>query len=140
MNQRSTRQLAATYEVLAASTDHPTAEQMLDRVRRVIPRVSLGTVYRNLDKLRNQGRLRTVWLGGGVAHYDAVLEPHDHFVCEACGSVLDLSTSRGGAARGRPRDALRRRGYVVRWQTTAVYGVCPACAAARHAGQRQLEA
>ena len=131
MNQRSTRQLAATYEVLATSKDHPTAEQILERVRRAIPRVSLGTVYRNLDKLRNQGRLRTVWLGGGVTHYDAVLEPHDHFVCEACGAVLDLAASRGTAAQIEPHRGLRRNGYVVRWQTTAVYGVCPTCARQR---------
>jgi Fe2+ or Zn2+ uptake regulation protein len=70
--QRATRQLAVIYDALIATPDHPTAEQLFQRVRGVLPRVSLGTVYRNLDKLREQGRLRIVRLEGGQAHYDVV--------------------------------------------------------------------
>ena len=128
MKQRSTRQLAATYEVLAASADHPTAEQLLQRVRTRVPRVSLGTIYRNLEKLEEQGRLRVVRLAGGVAHYDAMIGEHDHFVCEACGAVTDLIDLHA-PARASTSAALARRGCVVRWQTTAVYGTCPQCAA-----------
>jgi Fe2+ or Zn2+ uptake regulation protein len=62
--QRTTRQLAAVYDALAASHDHPTADEIFRRVRDALPRVSLGTVYRNLDKLREQGRLRVVRLEG----------------------------------------------------------------------------
>jgi Fe2+ or Zn2+ uptake regulation protein len=131
MKQRSTRQLAATYEVLAASADHPTADQLLQRVRARVPRVSLGTIYRNLEKLEEQGRLRVVRLAGGVAHYDAMIGEHDHFVCEACGAVTDLIDlhERHAPARASTSAALARRGCVVRWQTTAVYGTCPQCAA-----------
>lgn len=125
MKQRSTRQLTGTYDVLAASTDHPTAEQILQRVRRHLPRVSLGTVYRNLEKLREQGRLRVVRLAGGVAHYDAMIDEHDHFVCETCGGVTDLHER---AARAPRAEALQRRGFVVRWRTTALYGLCGGCA------------
>ncbi len=114
----------AIYDALAASHDHPTAEQVLGRVRDALPRVSLGTVYRNLDKLREQGRLRVVRLGNGQAHYDAMIDDHDHFVCEACGVVLDLprAASRPGLA------ALREQGCVVRWHTTSIYGLCAGCA------------
>ena len=98
MKQRATRQLTAVHEVLAAATDHPTAEQVYHRVRQRLPNVSLGTVYRNLDKLREQGRLRVVRLGGGQAHYDAMLDEHDHFVCERCGSVHDLTAEAAPAA------------------------------------------
>lgn len=126
MKQRSTRQLAAVYDALAASTDHPTADQLFRRVRQVLPRVSLGTVYRNLDKLRAQGRVRVVRLEGGQAHYDALLEAHDHFICEGCGAVADLLPSAGVLDLERVRAA----GYDVRWYTTALYGRCGRCTAA----------
>jgi len=126
MKPRATRQLAAIYDALAAAHDHPTADQVFQRVRDALPRVSLGTVYRNLDKLREQGRLRVVRLGDGQAHYDAMVDEHDHFVCEQCASVVDLPRARGVAAAG----ALRARGCVVRWHTTSIYGLCAACAAA----------
>ncbi len=124
MKARSTRQLSATYDVLVGSADHPTADQVLARVRRAIPRISLGTVYRNLEKLREQGRMRVIRLGDGVAHFDAMTEAHDHFVCERCGAVTDLETSGAGA----DDTALHRAGYVVHWRTTAVYGFCRDCA------------
>jgi Fe2+ or Zn2+ uptake regulation protein len=130
MKRRATRQLAAVYDVLAASPDHPTADQLFRRVRRILPRVSLGTVYRNLDKLRDEGRLRVVRLEGGQAHYDAMIDAHDHFVCERCGAVIDLP--------GRPPaldlGTLRAAGYDVRWHTTALYGVCTRCAAGHPRG------
>jgi Fe2+ or Zn2+ uptake regulation protein len=127
MKQRATRQLAAVYDVLAASADHPTAEQVFQRVREVLPRVSLGTVYRNLDKLREQGRLRVVRPAGGQAHYDAMIDDHDHFVCEVCGTVQDLPR---GALASQVAPQLQA-GCVVRWHTTSIYGLCGGCAAAQ---------
>jgi Fe2+ or Zn2+ uptake regulation protein len=125
MTQRATRQLAAVYDVLVASRDHPTAEQVFRRVRDMLPRVSLGTVYRNLDKLREQGRLRVVRLASGEAHYDAITVAHDHFVCERCRIVLDLDGAPPPPAARRLRDD----GCVVHWHTTALYGLCGDCAA-----------
>jgi Fe2+ or Zn2+ uptake regulation protein len=129
MNQRETRQLTAIYEVLRASHDHPSADQVFRRVRDQLPRLSLGTVYRNLEKLREQGRLRVVRLASGEAHYDAVVDPHDHFVCEGCQMVLDLEP----VAAEPVADRLATAGCVVHWQTTALYGLCRACAAAPEA-------
>jgi Fe2+ or Zn2+ uptake regulation protein len=128
MSQRETRQLTAIFEVLRAAHDHPTADQVFRRVRDQVPRLSLGTVYRNLEKLREQGRLRVVRLASGEAHYDAMVEPHDHFVCEGCQSVLDLDPVAAPAA-----ERLTAAGCVVRWQTTALYGLCRACAAGQGA-------
>jgi len=125
MKRRLTRQVAAVYDALAASHDHPTAEQLFQRVRRVLPNVSLGTVYRNLDKLRDQGRLRVVRLEGGQAHYDAMMDAHDHFVCECCGAVIDLP----GQAPAADLGLVHAAGHRVRGHTTALYGICNQCAA-----------
>lgn len=128
--QRSTRQLVTTLEVLAAATDHPTAEQILLRVRERLPRVSLGTVYRNLEKLRAQGHLRVVNIGPGVARYDALLSEHDHFVCDTCNGVIDLDRLPEGGDVIR----LRAEGYQVRCRSVVVHGLCRPCArAAGHA-------
>lgn len=126
MRQRTTPQLAAIAEVLRVARDHPTATEIHRRVRRHLPYVSLGTVYRNLEKLRGQGRLRVIRLEGGEAHYDGVLTDHDHIVCECCGAVADLP---GTTAPPDPR-RVPDDGWVARWQTTAVFGLCAACAAA----------
>jgi Fur family transcriptional regulator, peroxide stress response regulator len=123
MKPRATRQLAAIFDVLAASHDHPTADQVFQRVRDALPRVSLGTVYRNLDKLREQGRLRVVRVADGQARYDAMIDAHDHFVCERCATVLDLPRAAARPAVG----ALREQGCVVRWHTTSLYGLCASC-------------
>lgn len=136
--QRATRQLTAVLDVLVASRDHPTAEQVFRRVRDRVPRISLGTVYRNLDKLREQGRLRVVRLASGEAHYDARVAAHDHFICERCHAVTDLEIATAPAATPQ----LLAGGHVVHWHTTAIYGLCGACAApaggtARRAGAGQ---
>jgi Fe2+ or Zn2+ uptake regulation protein len=123
MKRRSTRQLLAVYEAVAAFADHPSADRVLERVRHSLPRVSLGTIYRNLDKLRVLDRVRVLQLAGGAAHYDAKMEPHDHFVCEACAAVIDLDPAGGETHQG----ALAQAGFRVRWQTTALYGLCRRC-------------
>jgi Fe2+ or Zn2+ uptake regulation protein len=122
--QRSTAQLAATWEVVAHTKDHPSAEEVLRRVRHRLPRVSLGTVYRNLDKLRGLGRLQVLRFEGGVARYDATVEEHDHFVCDGCGKVMDLMRP----VRGCDITAVEQDGFVVRSQCTTLYGACPDCA------------
>jgi Fe2+ or Zn2+ uptake regulation protein len=134
--QRSTRQLITTLQVLAEASDHPTAEQILLRVRRHLPRISLGTVYRNLEKLRAQGQLRVVNIGPGVTRYDALLTPHDHFVCDACSAVIDLDPV---AAAG-DVDHLRADGYLIRERRVVIHGLCRDCAGgARAAVDSSLE-
>jgi Fe2+ or Zn2+ uptake regulation protein len=64
-----------------------------------------------------------VRLAGGGAHYDAIIQEHDHFMCEKCGAVSDLEVT----TRKRQTAGLERLCYVVRWQTTAIYGLCLEC-------------
>jgi len=123
MTERATRQLEVTYAVLRGAHDHPTAGQIFERVRRQLPRISLGTIYRNLDKLQRRGLAHAIRSESGATRYDGVVEPHDHFVCERCETVVDLS-----AAPAARREDIRRAGHRVRWQTTLLYGSCAACA------------
>jgi Fe2+ or Zn2+ uptake regulation protein len=121
---RRTRQLATIHEIVATAHDHPTAEQVCDRARRRVPRISLGTVYRNLQKLEEQQQVRVVHLHDRPTRYDGMLQEHDHFLCERCGMVADLAQSR----EARPNwSRLYRAGYRVRAQALTFYGLCPQC-------------
>ena len=56
-----------------------------------MPDISLGTVYRNLQVLREDGKILELNYGKGQSHYDGNAAPHYHFVCEKCGRILDFS-------------------------------------------------
>jgi len=136
MRERRTRQLSAVADVVNAAHDHPSAEEVHRRVRRKLPRVSLGTVYRNLQKLAAQQQIRVVQLADRAARFDGMMEEHDHFVCEQCGTVSDLARKRSGRLAS---PDLGRAGYVVRSHALTFYGVCPRCRAAT-AGRRPAAA
>ncbi|HVN84624.1 MAG TPA: transcriptional repressor [Candidatus Binatia bacterium] len=126
--ERQTRQLEATYAAVRDAHDHPTAEQVHARVRRRIKTISLGTVYRNLQKLIAQGHIRHVQVGAGSTRFDRMVDPHEHFVCEACGDIADLAASTPEHAHV---SALRRAGYRVTRQAVTLFGTCPRCSAKR---------
>lgn len=85
------RQRESIMECLKARWDHPTADMIYMAVREIYPKISLGTVYRNLSLLVEQGEIRHLSCGEGLERYDARLEPHYHFRCTECGGVSDLS-------------------------------------------------
>lgn len=127
MKERRTRQLSAVAHIVNVAHDHPSAEEVHRRVRHKLPRVSLGTVYRNLQKLAAQQQIRVVQLADRAARYDGMMEEHDHFMCEQCGTVSDLLRKH----RARPAAPdLGRAGYVVRSHALTFYGLCPKCRAA----------
>ena len=68
--------------------DPPTAEQIYEDVKREIPNISLGTVYRNLNFLAGEGKILKVDLEKSV--FDSTLEGHNHMLCEKCGRVVDV--------------------------------------------------
>ncbi|MBQ3104278.1 MAG: transcriptional repressor [Lachnospiraceae bacterium] len=90
MTLKYSRQREAIREFVMSRHDHPTADVVYMNVRREFPNISLGTVYRNLTLLADIGQLTRIRLGDGVDHFDAITEPHYHFVCKECGVVYDL--------------------------------------------------
>lgn len=125
MIHRTTRQLSAVLAAVRAERDHPTAQAVYERVRRRLPGISRGTVYRNLSKLQQERQVRTLRFADGPVHYDGMLANHDHFVCERCENIRDLETVAG---RRDQRRELREAGYTVDRQSVTYYGLCPACA------------
>ena len=73
-----------------------TADEVYSRVRRRLPNISLGTVYRNLDVLSQAGFVRKLCLGGGQRRYDGRLGRHYHVRCAGCGVISDIPAERFG--------------------------------------------
>src|SRR4026207_331026 len=83
---RNTKQLQIIWDTVKDDKSHPTADQIYDRVRKKMPNISLGTVYRNLQKLVSDEKLQ-VLMRGRSQHFDPLVEKHQHFICELCDRV-----------------------------------------------------
>ena len=90
MALKYSRQREIIRNFMKTRTDHPTADVVYMNVRKEIPNISLGTVYRNLLLLTQMGELTKVEIGDGTVHFDPLTDDHAHLICEQCGAVQDL--------------------------------------------------
>ena len=123
MSQRFSYQREQIYQAVCDTCQHPTAQMVYERLRPELPRLSLGTVYRNLHQMAQEGRL--VELDGPVARFDARLRPHAHFRCLTCGGVSDVDTLPYDERLDRLAASGGRR---VQGHSLVFTGICPACA------------
>ena len=116
------RQRELILETVQRSDDHPTADTIYTRVRAQDPKVSLGTVYRNLNLLCENGQLLKVPIPGASDRFDHTLGDHAHAYCEVCGSVTDAEVDEKQVMKL----VKNQKGHV---QDCAVVliGVCEAC-------------
>jgi Fe2+ or Zn2+ uptake regulation protein len=87
---RNTNQRQIILEYLQRSKAHPTAEQIYKSVRKSLPRISFGTVYRNLKILENQGQIAPLTYCKEYTRYEACVDNHYHFVCQHCDKVIEI--------------------------------------------------
>ena len=84
------RQRESIRECLKNRKDHPTADAVYVTISKDYPKISLGTVYRNLNLLADMGEIQRFSSGDGSEHFDYNTDPHYHFVCKACGAIIDM--------------------------------------------------
>ena len=84
------RKRDAILTCLRKTTEHPSAEWVYSQLKKEIPDLSLGTVYRNLSLFKEQGLITSLGTVKGVERFDANTDPHVHHICTGCGRVLDL--------------------------------------------------
>jgi len=84
-----TEQRRVILEVLRSRNDHPSADELYERVRTRLPRISLGTVYRNLDILSELGEIQKLELSGSLKRFDGIAHKHYHIRCIECNRVDD---------------------------------------------------
>ena len=88
--RRHSKQREAILRLLRGDSSHPTADQIYDEVRKKIPNISKGTVYRNLEVLQEMGLISELKLNGTVSRFEVKQEMHYHFHCEKCDRVFDI--------------------------------------------------
>ena len=84
------RKRNAILECLRGTHAHPSAETLHQMLLKEHPDISLATVYRNLTLFKNQGLIQSLGTVDGVERFDAITDPHVHFICGSCSQVLDL--------------------------------------------------
>ncbi len=93
MKRRQTKQRTLILEELRELRTHPTADELFSIIRSKMPKISLGTVYRNLEILETEGYIHKLDDGDGPRRYDGVLEDHYHIRCIECGRIEDIAVN-----------------------------------------------
>jgi len=121
---RVTAQRREILGFLRETRSHPTADEIYDHVRKIIPNISKGTVYRNLQVLIAGGKVAVLDMRGTLSRYELCQEAHYHFRCEACGRVIDLNEP---VDPGLDERIAKRTGFVVSGHMTEFRGWCANC-------------
>jgi Fur family peroxide stress response transcriptional regulator len=108
--------------VIRSTTTHPTARWVYEKAAPLIPGLSLGTVYRNINLFRDEGQVMSVGVVDGEERFDGRVAPHPHVVCERCGAVFDdLAPDMAPLSQDCPS------GFKIDYRRTVFYGVCAQC-------------
>ncbi len=121
---RNTKQREVILSVLRGTDTHPNADWVYQEVRKVLPNVSLGTIYRNLRVLVNSGEALELAFGSSSSRFDGNPENHYHFVCEQCNGVYDVDLPVDDRIDNLAQEA---SGHKVVSHRLEFYGVCKAC-------------
>ena len=104
--------------------DHPTAQRIFSDVKKIYPTISLATVYKTLQILKEIGLIQELNLPRGQTRFDANTSPHIHLVCNGCGAIRDIKDST-------LRDMISRVASIEHFAVTAqhfdIYGTCQSC-------------
>ena len=138
MTLRQSRQRDVVLAAVRSTMDHPTADWVFKEARRRLPRISLGTVYRNLKQLAAAGLIREIHSGGQQARFDGNTGRHYHIRCLGCGRVNDLPMSIDPRLE---QEAGRAMNYRILGHEVEVHGLCPLCQGdgqnAKHSRKKQ---
>jgi Fur family peroxide stress response transcriptional regulator len=120
--------------VIRSTETHPTARWVYEKAAPLIPGLSLGTVYRNINLFREEGLVVSVGVVDGEERFDGRVEPHPHAICEHCGAVFDLAWEHTKPDMGEvsdtvitPRTGDRPANFRIDYRKTVFYGVCSQC-------------
>jgi len=121
---RLTPQRKVILETLRGIETHPTADEVYKMVREKLPKISLSTVYRNLEILSELGLVRKLALGDTQRRYDGRTKNHYHIRCLHCGKVEDLTT---GSFPELVKKVRPKTKYEIVGHCLEFFGVCPEC-------------
>jgi len=121
---RKSKQKEAIFRVLQSTTSHPTADWIYEQVRKEIPNISLGTVYRNLKLLKQGGNILELHLAGALSVFDGNTQSHYHFRCQRCDRIFDVDEPVYEEMNER---IARKTGFKVSGHRLEFRGLCTDC-------------
>ncbi|MCM8827356.1 MAG: transcriptional repressor [Candidatus Omnitrophica bacterium] len=127
IKHRNTKQRKVILEELKKTTLHPTAEMLFKMVKKRSPKISFGTVYRNLNLLKEQGQILELTCGKDSCRYDGDITPHYHFFCLTCKKVFDLNISVLDKEEKLYKDIYKKTGLAIKYHRLDFYGYCKEC-------------
>ena len=126
--EQSTKQFRKRNAILACvkCTDtHPSADWVYAQLKPEYPDISLGTVYRNLALFKQQGLIASLGTVSGVERFDGNTNPHVHFICLSCDSIVDLPQM--AVPQTLSREAADQTGASIASCNLSFTGVCNRC-------------
>ncbi len=118
-----TYQRLAIYQALYHTKEHPSAEVIYQQVKRRFPMISLGTVYKTLERFYEVGLIQKVSPVTEVARYDANIHPHHHMVCMDCQSIQDAEDIVSAQKLSFPG----KDGFQILRHQVVLHGYCRSC-------------
>jgi Fur family transcriptional regulator, peroxide stress response regulator len=126
---RLTPQRDVLLRALSETMGHPTADDLVKKVRKVLPTVSHATVYRNVQQLVRAGLIGTLERSGAAAQFEINPDHHHHFMCRRCGQVWDVYLDHVAVTVDRRRSPLNR--FRIDRRDVQLHGLCARCATRR---------
>ncbi|MGB5749105.1 MAG: transcriptional repressor [Desulfobacterales bacterium] len=123
-NLRMTRQRKVILEELRKVDTHPSADEVYEIVRKRLPRISLGTVYRNLEILSESGEIQKLELGCSLKRFDGIAENHYHIRCIHCDRLVDAPADFNVAVNHNLKNAID---FKIIGHKLEFIGICPDC-------------
>jgi len=123
--RKKSKKREAILELLRNSKTHPEVQWVYERLKAVFPDISLGTVYRNIRILIEEGQLASAGVINGEEHFDSIPLPHSHAICTVCGQIADLDEKIPDKLSGIFSDDIP--GFTIDIRKTVFYGLCDKC-------------
>jgi Fur family peroxide stress response transcriptional regulator len=130
---RKSKQREAILKIVTGTGSHPRADWIYDQVRKEIPNISLGTVYRDLKALARAGEIYQLELAGSTSRFDGNMESHYHFRCKKCGDMYDLDEP---VDRSIEKRIARKTGFLITGQRLELLGLCTKCRKSERAAKK----
>ena len=136
MQLRMTNQREIILQELRKSGKHLTADGLYELVKKIMPRISLATVYRNLETLSETGIIAKLEISGRQKRFDYDVSEHDHIYCVQCHKIDNVELDR--EVFGYSAD-ISAQGYKITGYRLQLVGICPVCAKKKTKNRRRVD-